>query len=555
VALEVCQRQNTKAVLESSIASLGRHYVVTLHAVNCQTGESLAREQAEAASKEEVLGALGSIATRLRKKLGESMSSIQRSDTPIEDATTSSLEALRAYTLARKLAQKSDADALPYLKRAIELDPQFAAAHAALAVSRLNLGHSAEAKVHITRAFDLRDRVSEREKFRIATAYYGVATGELEKEVQTYEQWARDYPRDFVPHANLAVAHAFRGWHEQAIAEAREAMRLSPDHALLYANLSRFYIFRNSLEEAQTTIEEALARKLEHPLLHLNLYYLAFLRHDGPGMQQQAAWGAGQPGAESFLLSAQADTEAFYGRLEKARELSRRAVASALRSENREAAALWQAHAAFREAELGKPAPAREAAAAALALAPGRDIKVVAAMVLARNGETAQAEALADELEKDYPLHTVLHTYWLPSIRAAAELSRGHATRALELLRTAAPYQLAQAPPAQVRGAMYPVYLRGQAYLLAGRGPEAAAEFGAILEQPGLVLNSPLGALAHQGLARAYAAAGDRDKAQRAYETFLAMWREAEPDLPLLQESKAEHAKLAARRKSRHRGE
>jgi eukaryotic-like serine/threonine-protein kinase len=542
-AREICLRTGSKALLKGSISRLGSQYLVGLEAVNCGTGDRLAKEQADASSKEDVLKALGRAGGSIRTKLGESLASVQKFDVPIE-ATTPSLEALKAYSMGIKAGrEKGEAGAVPFFKRAIELDPNFAMAHAALGVTYGNLGQPSLSAASLGKAYDLRDRVSEKERLRISAAYYAFGTGELEKEAQTYELWIQSYPRDALSHTNLGDnAHAL-GRYEKAVAETQESMRLEPNDVVAYENLGQDLMALNRLVEAKATFEQALARKLDGGLLRWWMYYLAFVRGDSAQMEQQVTWGSGKPGDEDPLLSAQSDTEAYYGRLAKAQEFSRRAVDSAIRADSKETAALWQVNAALREAEFGDVTSAKRTVAAAMALAPGRDVKVLAALTRARSGDTGGAKALANELEKNFPSNTVLKLYWLPTLKAAVELNSGNSAQAIVLLEAAAPYELGEPPPFQL-GTLYPAYLRGQAYLLAHKGTAATTEFQKFLDHRGIVLNQPIGALAHLQLARAYAMSGDTSRAHAAYQDFFALWKDADPDIPILKEAKAEYAKL-----------
>jgi eukaryotic-like serine/threonine-protein kinase len=333
------------------------------------------------------------------------------------------------------------------------------------------------------------------------------------------------------------------GQYDKALAETQEAIRLEPNNVNGYGNLAQDFLALNRLDDAKAVLEQALARKLDSGILRGWMYYLAFLRGDSAQMAQQLAWGAGKPGAEDPLLSAHSDTDADYGRLTKARDFTRRAVDSAVRADSKETAALWQVNAALREAEFGNAAAAKQAITAALALAPGRDVKVLGALALARVGDTARAKAMIEELEKSNPTNTVLKLYWLPTLKAAIELNGGNSAQALESLEAAAPYELGEPPPFQV-GTLYPAYLRGQAYLLARQGQAAATEFQKFLDHRGIAVNFPLGALARLGLARAYAIQGDTAKARTAYQDFLTLWKDADPDIPILKEARAEYAKL-----------
>ena len=534
VGRELCLRTGSKALLGGEISSLGSHYLIAVNAEACTSGDTLAKEQVEAASKEDVLKALSRAATSIRTKLGESLPSVQKFDVPIE-ATTSSLEALKNYSMGITVGrEKGDAPSIPFLKRAIELDANFPMAYAGLAVSYGNLGQPSLALEYATKAYGLRDRGTEREKLRIAADYF-YATGEFEKEAQTYELWIANYPRDYVPHGNLSANYVSLGQYEKALREQQEALRLAPDDVLNYANMGQIYLVLNRLDEAKAMFDQAQARKLEDVSLRLDMYYLAFLRGDSAQMQQQVAWGAGKPGNEDRMLSAQSDAEAFYGRLSKARVFSRRAVDSAVRADSKETAALWQVNAALREAELGDTASAKQGVTAALALSPGRDVRVVAALALARMGDAPRATALVGELERSYATNTLLKLYWLPTINAAIELNKGNSSQSLVSLETVAPYELGNAGFINY---LYPAYVRGQAYLLAHNGTAAVAEFQKLLDHGGIVLNFVTGSLAHLQLGRAYAMAGDTAKAKSACQDFFALWKDADPDIPILKEAK-----------------
>jgi eukaryotic-like serine/threonine-protein kinase len=541
VGRELCLRTGSQAVLGGAISSLGSHYVIDLNAVACSTGDTLATQQAEATSKEDVLTALCRASSHLRTKLGESLPSVQKFDAPVE-ATTTSLEALKNYSLGMTIGrEKGEVLAIPFYKRAIELDPNFPLSYSILAVSYLNLQQPSLALEYATKAYQLRDRATEREKLQISANYF-FATGQVDKEVQTYELWAANYPRDSAPHGDLGAAYVNMGQYDKALAEFQETLRLAPDNVTNYVNVGLTYLDLNRLEEAKATFDQALAHKLDSGYLRQYMYYLAFLRGDAAQMAQQVAWGAGKPGDEDVLLSMQSDSEAYYGRLTQSRDFSRRAVDSAVRADSKETAALWQISAALREAELGNVAYARQGVMAALALAPGRDVKVFAALTLARIGDGLGAKALADELEKSYPNNTFLKVYWLPTINAAIELEKGNAPQALLNLEAAAPYELGQAN--MFINYLYPAYVRGQAYLLAKNGAAAAAEFQKLIDHRGVVENFVTGSLAPLQVGRAYAMAGDMAKARAAYQDFFALWKDADPDIPIYKEAKAEYAKL-----------
>jgi tetratricopeptide (TPR) repeat protein len=543
VTSELCTRTGSKAVLVGSISKLGNEYVVGIDAVGCSSGDTLAEEQEGAASKEEVLKALSKKAASLRGKLGESLASVQKFDVPIE-ATTTSLEALKAFSMGVTAGStKGHAAAIPFLKRALELDPNFAAAYAALGVEYSNLGQASLAAENIKKAYALRDRASEHERYRIAALYYGFVTGEQEQATQTYELWAKSYPQDMVPRGNLGVIYAELGQWDKAVEETQDALRLGPNSHVPFFNLSQAYLALNRPGDARKTIQQARERKLDGEGMHVVAYQVAFFEHDTAEMERQVAWSAGKPGNEGILLSFQSDTEAYYGRLVKARDFSRRAVDAAARNNSKETAALWQVNAALREAEFGNTAVAKQDVAAALTLAPGRDVKLLAALTLARIGETARAKTILEELEKNYTSDTILKVYWLPAIKAAMELKANNSTQAVLSLEPAVPYDLAGPPQFQL-GTMYPAFIRGQAYLLAHNGAAAAAEFQRVLDHSGIVLNFVTGSLAHLQIGRAYALSGDTAKAKAAYQDFLALWKDADPDIPILKQAKAEYAKL-----------
>jgi len=542
IARELCIRTGSKAFLLGSISNLGGQYVIGVDAVGCNSGDTLAKEQEEAAGKQEVLKALGKAASSLRGKLGESLTTIQRFDVPVE-ATTPSLEALKAFSMGiTTFRAKGNAEAIPFYKRAIELDPNFAVAYASLGVVYVNLGQASLAAENIKKAYDLRDRVSEREKYRISALYYQSVTGELEQATQVYELWAKSYPQDSVPPVALGYIYTLLGQYDKSLAATEESQRLAPG-AIGYSNLADTYLALNRLDDAEKTIEEAQKQNLAGDVLHLGIYQLSFLKSDAAEMKRQVAWAAGKPGTEDILLSSQSDTEAYYGHLTRARDFSRRAVDAAVRNSSKESAAIWQVNAALREAEFGNLATAKQDVATALTLTPGRDVEMLAALALVRSGEIVRAKTIVGELEKSYPSQTVLKVYWLPTIKAAIELNANNAAQSLVYLEAAAPYELGEPPQFQL-GTLYPAYVRGQAYLLAHNGTAAAAEFQKFLDHRGIVINFPLGALAHLGLARAYVLSGDTAKAKTAYQDFFTLWKDADPDIPILKEARAEYAKL-----------
>jgi tetratricopeptide (TPR) repeat protein len=542
VAHELCIRTGSKAFLVGSISKLGDHYLVGVDAIGCNIGDTLANEQEEAATKDDVLKALGKSASSLRTKLGESLSTVQKFDVPVE-ATTSSLEALKAFSMGiTTFRTKGNSESIPFYKRAIELDPNFAVAYASLGVTHANLQQASLSAENIKKAYELRAHVSEHEKYRIEALYYSYVTGELEQATQVYELWAKSYPRDPIPPGNLGYIYTELGQYDKALAATQDSQRLEPD-VIGYFNLMGSFLSLNRPDDAQRALNEARAVNYEGEVLHWGIYLLAFYRGDAAEMERQVAWAAGKPGSEDLLLASQADTEAYSGRLVKARDFSRRAVDAAVRANSKETGAFRQTSAALREAEFGNQAEAKQGVARALALSPGRDVKLFSALTLARTGDSARARALADELEKAQPSDTMLKVYWLPTIRAAAELNAHNPTQAIIDLEAAAPYELGQPPQLQL-GTLYPVYVRGQAQLIAHNGQAAAIEFQKILDHRGVVLNYPLGALAHLGLGRAYALIGNTGQAKSAYQDFFTLWKDADPDIPILKEAKAEYAKL-----------
>jgi eukaryotic-like serine/threonine-protein kinase len=546
VAREICQRTGSAAVLKGSISSLGSAYIVGLEAANCRTGDSLAQEQVQAARKEDALKALGDAITRLRPKLGESLSTVQRFDVPLVEATTSSLEALKAYSLGMKAFDRQESSAIPNFRRAVDLDPNFALAHLRLgSLYASDFQEPGLAAEHIQKAYELRDRVSESERFEITASYYALVTGEMEKSIQTSQAAAQAYPRNPLPRVGIGYMSAYLGRYEDEVKEEVEAIRSSPTTGPAYANLMEGYTALNRLDEAKAIYRQALDRKMEGQFLHYDMYVIAFLEDDSDEMSRQVAAVTGKPGVEDGMFSAESDTEAFHGRLEKARQLTDQAVTSAQHADEKEAAALWRLNSALREVEFGNLQRARQEVNSGLAIASTRDVRTLAAVILACAGDQVRARSMADALQKQFPLNTTLNHYWLPVARAYIELRSGQPARALTLLQEAAPYDLAfPLPQYSEGGQLYPPYVRGQAYLALRQGKVAAAEFQTFIDHSTVVANSPLAALAHLGLARAYAVQGDAAKARSAYPDFLALWKDADPDIPILKEAKAEYAKL-----------
>ena len=546
IARELCQRTGSAAVLDGSIAQIGAQYLLTLKALNCVSGESLASTEAQASDKSHVLDALGKTASEIRNKLGESLSTVQKFDTPLEQATTPSLEALKAFSSGFKIHTTGDAAAIPFYKHAIELDPNFALAYAWLGVSFNDIGELSKDIESTRKAYDLRDRASEPEKYFITARFHKVVTGNLEKAEEALLLWIQAYPRSALPHIYLAGAiYPVTGQYAKAIEHGKEAIRLSPNFSPSYALPMFDYIALNRLDEAKATYEQAIERKLRNGFFPLLLYQIAFLQNDTAGMARQVASAAGTPGVEDWLLGLEADTAAYSGRLRAAREFSRQATDSAERAGEEEAAATYSAASGLREALFGYADAARRRASLAMKRPAGHDVQCVSALALAYAGDDRQAQALTAGLAQSFPEATIVRYNYLPTLRAKLALSNGNTSEALESLRAAAPYELGQTTYSIYRcTVMYPVYVRGEAYLAAHQGSEAAAEFQKILDHRGIVLNEPIGALAHLQIGRAYAMQGDTAKAKAAYQDFLTLWNDADPDIPILIAAKAEYSKL-----------
>ena len=545
MARELCQRAGSKAYVAGSIGSLGDQYVVGLKAVNCQTGDTLAQEQVTAASKEKVVEALGKAASKLRGELGESLATVQRYDTPLSQATTPSLEALQTYSTAGKTwRSRGDAEAIPLFKHALEMDPTFAVAYADLGTVYCNLGETGQCAEYVKKAYDLRQRVTEKERFYIDSNYYMYATGELEKAADVFREWKQIYPRSLNPYINYGLIASNLGWLDAALRSDLEAFQLKDDSLVVYRNLSFDYLSLNRLDEAGAILDQARAHKMDEPLLP-NSYQLAFLRNDAKEMERCLAAALSEPRIESAILSSQADTEAFHGRLKKAREFSRRAVAAALLADAKEDAADWQVTQALREAEFGNTDQARLDTKSALALTASRKVQVAAALAFARAGDFARAQAMATDLQERFPTDSLLANYWLPSIRAAIAISRKNAPQAISQLQVTSSYELGGgAPPFSSGGTLYPAYLRGQAYLETKQWQAASGEFRNILDHRGLVWNFPLGALAYLQLGRTYAGSGDLADARVSYQAFLTLWQDSDADIPIVRRAKAEYAQL-----------
>ncbi|HEY8224754.1 MAG TPA: tetratricopeptide repeat protein [Pyrinomonadaceae bacterium] len=529
IGLEICERQGLKALIVGGIAPLGSHYVISLDAVNGKTGEAVAREQEEAESKEQVLKTLSRAASRLRQKLGESLGSIQKFDAPLE-ATTSSLDALKAFSLGVEQTQAGKfLEAIPYHKRAIELDPQFGYAYGTLAVNYYNTKQPSLAAENAEKAFALRDRMSELEKLRITSFYYAFVTGEVDKGIETVELYKRTYPRDERGPLNLSDRYQTIGQFEKAVAEAQQALTLNPNNAVGYWNLANSLVGLSRFSEAKEICEQAVAQKLDTTSLHYFLYQIGFVENDAAAMQQQVSWANGRPDAY-VALDWQTSASAFAGQWRRAQELSQRAIDLALSSDTKEVAARYAAEAALRAAAFGQCAKTKVAASEAMAFEHNRVSLPRGALALSMCGDGSQAQLLVDELLKRYPKDTLINRLWLPVIRAALELQRQNPTDAIQLLDAVRGYE----PAAE----FWPRYLRGLAYLALKSGKEASAEFQSILDHRGEATLSVLYPLAHLGLARANAFIGDVENSSREYQEFFSLWKDADADLPELIEAK-----------------
>jgi len=542
LAREICQRTASSATIEGSIASTGNQYELVLQAVNCRTGQVLAEQKATAINKPDIVKALGQATTRLRQNLGESLASVQRYDTPPENVTTASLEALQAYglgTYAMNVQGDYEA-AVPHFQRAISLDPNFAMAYARLATCYTNLNQDDRAAQNLRQAYALRQRVSDRERFYIDSHYYQLVTGDLVATRATYELWRQTYPQDTAPVNNLGRTYAELGDYDKSLASYQEALTLEPPNGLLYSNLVFSYLSVGRLDEAHAMAQQAQDHHLDSPWIHLYLYWADFLQHDQAGMAREIATVRGKPGSDDLGLYMQANSAAYAGQLTKARQLTQQAIDSAEHADDKATAAGYQAIHAVHEALVGNVSDARHQAEAALALSPSTEVQAIAGLALALAGDADQAARLATNLLKNKPQDTWVQFNAVPTIRAAIALQHGNGTKAIEDLAPTAPYELGRGDLIW----LYPVYLRGQAYLLAGQSTAAAAEFQLVLSHPGYVLNEPIGALSQLGLARAYAQAGDPAKAKMAYQDFLSLWKDADPNLPVLKQAQAEYAKL-----------
>jgi serine/threonine protein kinase/tetratricopeptide (TPR) repeat protein len=551
IAREICERTASAAVLDGSIASLGSQYVLTLRAKGCRTGDVLDEEQVQAARKEDVLNALSQIASRFRTRVGESLSTVKSHDTPLAEATTPSLEALKAYSAGWQVSFSSgSAASVPFLQRAVEIDPNFASAYATLGRMYGDIGESALSAENTSRAYQLRDRASDQERFFISLTYDLQVTGNLEKAQQTCNLWVQAYPRAWLPHGLLSGGiYNTLGKYEKSVDEAKIAIGIDPDFSIGYSILAGSYLALGRTADAENTLQQAFERKLEIPDFYVQRFVMAFLRDDKTGMEREAAQSRDRPDVDDWMSNAEGFVSAYSGHLEDARKMSRRAADLARKADRRETEALYEADAAVREALLGNVSIARQRAVDALELSKGRDVVYVAGFALALAGDSSRSQALAEDLSRRLPEDTSVQFTYVPTLRALLALNHSQPSKAVELLQTAIPYEGGSPIEGGSEfllgaGSLYPAYVRGLAYLAAHHGAEAAPEFQRILDHPGIVICDPIGALAHLQLGRAYAVSGDKTKAKSAYQDLLSLWKDADADIPIFKQAKAEYAKL-----------
>ena len=545
VARDVCQRTASAATIEGSISGLGSQYVLGLKALNCHNGDLLAQEQVTASGKEQVLNALGDAATKLRGKVGESLASVRKYNALPENVTTPSLEALQAYALGNQTMDVANdyTAAIPLFERAVSLDPNFAMAYLRLGQSYQPLSESDRCAENARKAYELSERTSESEKLAISSFYDLVVTGNLEAARSSFQAWAQTYPRDEEPQVYLWFTYTSMGNYPKANGAALQALKINPGSGNNVVNLAYSYQWIDQLDQAKTTAQESRARNIDSPWFPLVLYVVNFLEHDDAGMQKQVADATGKPGVDDQILFLESETAAYRGQFANAQELTRRAADSALRTDQKETAAEYLSHDAIRQALAGNMAVAKQQAQAALAKANSRIAESFSAIAFGLAGDSGQAERLTAGLNKRFPEDTGVQFNFLTMTHAAIALQSGNAGQAIQALSAAAPYELGEGN-ASFTFSLYPVYLRGEAYLEAKQGAAAAAEFQKILDHAGVVGNEPLGALAQLGLARAYALAGDSAKSKAAYQDFFALWKDADPDIPIFIAAKAEYAKL-----------
>jgi eukaryotic-like serine/threonine-protein kinase len=547
LAREVCQRTGSAIVIDGGIAQLGSRYLLTLTASKCGNGDTLTRAQAQADDKDHVLNALGEMASLLRSRLGESLSSVEKYDAPPEAVTTSSLEALQAYSLAyRAMIRNNDyPGAVPLFQRAIALDPTFAMAYARLGINYFNLGEPTRAEESLQKAYDLRDILSEREQLYITASYNAMALRDFASARKSYELWAQIYPQDQFAVGNLGVVYGYLGEYDKGLAAIQRAWKLNPQNALVYSNIVDVLTQLNRIEEAKVMALKAASLKLESDALRIHLYTIGFLQRDQQAMDYEVGQLADKPGWNDVSLEEQANTCAYTGHFAQARELSQRASETASREDKTEAAATYQAEGAVREAFVGNKALAIRQSAAALAMSTGKTVRTLAAIALGVAGDSEPAARIAQDLARDFPKDTVFQFNAVPTIRAAVALSAGNSLQAIEALEVARQFELGQTDQ-PVGFTLYPVYLRAAAYVAAHRS-EGVTEFRKILDHPGIVQNESIGALAQLGLARAYAVMNESVKSRAAYREFLSLWKDADQDLPLFKAAAREYARLPAR--------
>jgi eukaryotic-like serine/threonine-protein kinase len=540
VAREVCQRSNSKVYLAGSIAKQGEGYAISVNALNCATDEAVASSEVVAKNRDDAIRMLGECGKQMRRRLGESLPSLAKFNKDLALATTSSLEALQAYSAGLATNDtKGDADALPYYQRAVSLDPNFASAYLRLAISYSNLRQRTKATENYRRAFELRERVSERERFGIESGYLN-DTGETARAIQTWVNWSRLYPNDSTPHLRLGRFYMDSGEAQRAAPAFWEAQRLAPNSMVPYTNLAAAYLMLGRFDEAKAVFDAAKTRNLNSVGLRYNRYLLAFAEDDRATMQQIVDSAKDKVGYEDRLVTLEADTQAYYGRIAQSRRLQEQAVAAAVRDGAKDRLPYHKAYAAWRESELENKAQARRLAMRALAASGGRDVKELTALALARTGDVVTAKKVADELDHEYPQDAMVQTYALPTIRALIEMNEGHPAVAIEKLKLALPHEFGYAD----FGNMEPTYVRGLAYLKIGNASAAAEAFQKLVDNRGKVNNFVTGALAHLQLGRATKMSGKVDEARKHYQDFFGLWKDADPDAAMLKQAKAEYAKL-----------
>jgi DNA-binding winged helix-turn-helix (wHTH) protein/tetratricopeptide (TPR) repeat protein len=551
VSGEICERTASAAVLDGSIASLGSQYVLMLRAKDCRTGNVLYEEQVQAARKEDVLNALSQIASKFRTRVGESLSTVKSHDTPLAEATTPSLEALKAYSAGWQVALSSgSAAAVPFLQRAIEIDPGFASAYATLGRMYGDIGESALSAMNTSKAYQMRDRASDQENFFISLTYDLQVTGDLEKAQQTCDLWIQAYPRSWLPHGLLSGAiYPELGKYEKSVEEARIAIGIDPDFSIGYSILADGYVAQGQVDEADKTLLRASERKLDIPDFYVQRYVIGFLKDDKAEMEREAVQSREKPGVDDWMSNSEGFVAAYSGHLDEARQMSRRAADLARKADRRETEALYEADAAVREALFGNVSTARQRSGEALTLSKSRDVVYEVGFALALSGESSRSQALAEDLSRRFREDTKVRFIYLPTIRALVALNQSQPSKAVELLETAISYE--GGTPIEGgsefllgAGSFYPAYVRGLDYLAAHQGSEAAVEFQKILDHRGIVVSDPIGALAHLQLGRAYALSGNKTKARSAYRDFLTLWKAADPDIPILKQARTEYAKF-----------